>query len=81
MVAETTVRKIGNSQGVTIPRGICEELSLSVGSGVRMVSADGELRIIPSHGRTIKDRLAEWDGVRYRSPELDWGSPVGQEMW
>ena len=81
MVSETTIRKIGNSQGVTIPKEICDEMNLPVGSRVRITSGDGRLVITPTRGRTIHDRMSEWDGVRYQSVELDWGDPVGSEMW
>lgn len=30
---------------------------------------------------SIQSRLTAWDGKRYESPELDWGEPVGEEMW
>lgn len=81
MVSETTIRKIGNSQGITIPKEICDEMNLPVGSRVRITSGEGGIIITPARGRTLRDRMAEWDGVRYQSPELDWGGPVGSEMW
>ena len=81
MVAETTVRRIGNSQGITIPKGMCDEVGISLGSRV-LISSDADgIRVSPATGRTLRDRLPEWDGVRYGSSELDWGAPVGQEMW
>lgn len=81
MVSETTIRKIGNSQGVTIPKEICDEMNLPVGSRVRITSSEGSIVITPAKGRTLRDRMAEWNGVRYQSAELDWGTPVGSEMW
>ena len=44
---ETTVRKIGNSQGVTIPKPLCDELGLDVGSKVRL-AVDGSCIIMTS---------------------------------
>ena len=81
MVSETTIRKIGNSQGVTIPKEMCDEMNLPVGSRVRIASIDGGIVITPAKGQTLRDRMAEWDGVRYHSVELDWGAPTGSEMW
>ena len=37
---ETTVRKIGNSQGVTIPKSLCSELDIALGSRMEL-SVDG----------------------------------------
>ena len=81
MVSETTVRKIGNSQGVTIPKEMCDETGLPVGSRVRIEAKDGGIVITPAKGRTLRDRISEWDGVRYQAPEIDWGKPAGSEMW
>lgn len=81
MISETTVRKIGNSQGVTIPKEVCDATGLSLGSRVRIESRDGGVFLAPAKGRTLRDRMAEWDGVRYQSPEIDWGKPAGSEMW
>ena len=81
MVTETTIRRIGNSQGVTIPKELCDEMGLPVGSRVRISSENGGIFIAPARGRTLRDRMTEWDGVRYQSPETDWGKPTGNEMW
>ena len=81
MVSVTTIMKIGNSQGVTIPKEICDEMGLPVGSRVRVESKDGGIVITPARGRSLRDRIAEWDGVRYQSVELDWGGPAGSEVW
>ena len=81
MQVETAVRKIGNSQGVIIPKEMCELVGLPVGKRVRVSMDAGGIRIAAAQGRTIFDRLAEWDGKRYAAPEIDWGEPVGNEMW
>lgn len=81
MIAETTIRKIGNSQGVTIPKEICDEMGLPLGSRVLVAAKDGGIVITPARGRTLRERLPEWDGVRYRAEEVDWGKPAGSEMW
>ena len=81
MQAETTVRKIGNSQGVTIPKEMCELAGLPVGKRVQVSTEADGIKITAARGRTLFDRLGEWDGVRYAAPEIDWGRPVGSEMW
>ena len=30
---------------------------------------------------TLKGRMAQWDGQRYRTAEYDWGEPQGRELW
>lgn len=43
----TVIRKIGNSEGVIIPKEILESLGLSAGDDVVLLKDGGELRIRP----------------------------------
>ncbi|MGB8819172.1 MAG: AbrB/MazE/SpoVT family DNA-binding domain-containing protein [Rhizobiaceae bacterium] len=43
----TVIRKIGNSEGVIIPKDILESLGLSAGDDVVLLKEGGELRIRP----------------------------------
>lgn len=81
MLAETTVRRIGNSQGITIPKEICDAVGFPVGKRVVLTTDEGGVRITSAKGKTIRDRMDEWDGVRYQSPEIDWGQTAGNELW
>lgn len=81
MVSETTMRRIGNSQGITIPKDICDALGIAIGQRVRVSTDAGGIRIEPVKGKSLRGRMTEWDGIRYQSPEVDWGKPVGNEMW
>ena len=50
---ETLVRRIGNSQGITIPKPLCDELGITVGSRVKL-AADGSCLTI----KPIRDDTA-----------------------
>ena len=44
----TVIRKIGNSEGVIIPKEILEKLGVSAGDSVVMLHNSGEVRIRPT---------------------------------
>jgi len=35
----------------------------------------------PGDSCTIQNLIEEWDGIRNSGPELDWGDPMGTEVW
>ncbi len=79
----------GASQGVRIPKDMCEFMDLAVGDEVTMtLEYNGSLYIrkkptgaFARHRRvTIDDLFAGYEGD-YRPQEADWGEPVGREEW
>lgn len=78
-----TIGKWGNASAVRLPKPFCDLIGITIGDDVRL-SVDGNQRIIiePAYEEhTLKSRMRQWDGVRYHSEELDWGSPAGEELW
>jgi antitoxin MazE len=77
-----TVSKWGNAQGVRLPKALCDMLAISVGDKVD-ISVEAQRIIIekPDERHTIQARMRNWDGKRHESPEIDWGAPVGREIW
>jgi putative addiction module antidote len=51
IVMNTVIRKIGNSEGVIIPKEILEQLNLKSGDKVRVSGENGKLVIQPSDDR------------------------------
>lgn len=90
----STLTKWGNSQGVIIPKVVCEEVGITIGDHLVFLVEDGAIRLLPlkRHYRTRKVSLGElfagWDGT-YEPPadwplvgnEVDWGDSVGSEAW
>lgn len=91
----STLTKWGNSQGVIIPKSVCEDLGVSVGDSVVFdTKRPGVLEVRPLERRrtiprtSIDELFADWDGT-YEPPsdwptvgnEIDWGEPVGAEIW
>jgi antitoxin MazE len=53
---ETTVRKLGNSAGVIIPKALLAELGLAAGDAVDFLLEDGRLILVPLR----RGRRAGW---------------------
>lgn len=95
-MATATLTKWGNSQGILIPKTICETYGLMVGDEVMIVDTEEYIKITPvkKHFKrkkvlTSEDVFASWEGS-YERPadlpkgvgnEVGWGEPVGKEMW
>lgn len=82
-MAMATIGKWGNASALRIPKPFCDSLGIGIGDDVR-ISIEGNNRLIiePAIGEsTLKARMRHWDGKRYKNEELDWGCPVGKEIW
>lgn len=79
----TTIGKWGNASALRLPKLFCESLGIKVGDDVNIyVENDNRIVIEPAHEKfTLKARMQEWDGTRYKCEELDWGRAVGDEIW
>ena len=78
-----TIGKWGNASAVRLPQLFCEQVGIGVGDVVEISCSDGEslvIRPVPQRC-TLQERMAGWTGGRYASQELDWGEPVGEELW
>lgn len=91
----TTLNKWGNSQGIIIPKSICDSLGIGIGDKLEITATDGGIAINPqrsafrrSRRLTADEVFAGWDG-HYEAPadwpaigrEIDWDNPVGEEIW
>ena len=84
----STLTNWGNSQGILIPKRICEDAGLRIGDSVIIDVKDGDILMKrpdkPRYQRrrkvTIEELFEGYDGD-YHPEETDWGTPVGKEMW
>ena len=49
--------------------------------GIAIPNKGAGLLVKRIEGTTLRERMCEWDGNRYIAPEIDWGKPVGSELW
>ena len=77
-----TIQKWGNSHGICIPHCILEAAQFDFDETVEIEAADGKIVIkkIAEHRKSIKELFDGFKGD-YKKTEIDWGEPVGDEVW
>lgn len=77
----TTIQKWGNSQGIRIPKFILDETGWNDNEEL-VLRADKNRIIIEkiSHRKNIKELFENFNG-EYTPEKIDWGKPVGDEIW
>ncbi len=78
----TKVQKWGNSMALRIPKAFADEMQITTETAVELTIEDGKLVINPVQKPeyTLEDLLALITPENIHN-EVDWGAPVGQEMW
>ena len=77
----TKIQMWGNSQGIRIPKFILEALNWNDDEELVMTAENDKIVIKKAAKRmNIKDLFADYDG-EYAPVEVDWGKPVGKEVW
>lgn len=78
----TTISKWGNSRAIRIPKALAEEAGLDFGSKVELIADGAELRVVPQkQPRYTLEQLVAQITPENRHDEIDWGPPVGKEIW
>lgn len=74
------VRRWGNSLAIRIPRAVADELSLDESDVLDLRVSGGRLVASPTRRFTLADLVA---GITEENKhgEIDWGGPVGREVW
>lgn len=80
----TKIQKWGNSQGLRLSKTVLGEAGIEVGDAVDVTSQKGTLVLTPVRrvrgGHSLRElvgRILKGDRAR----EIDWGQPVGREVW
>jgi antitoxin MazE len=71
----------GNSQALRIPRAMLDALQIREGDEVEMIVENGRLTVRPVHPKLTLESLIAAITPENRHKELDWGRPVGKEVW
>jgi antitoxin MazE len=80
----TRIQKWGNSQGLRLARQVLEDAHISVGDEVDVTTRDGMIVIAAARRIRGKQNLQELVSripKNYKTEEVDWGEPVGREVW
>lgn len=80
----TKIQKWGNSQGLRLNKELLGDARIEVGDEVNVVVREGEIVVTPlrrvrgGHDlRALVSRIPKDE----RPEEMDWGPPVGREVW
>jgi antitoxin ChpS len=85
-MATSTLRTVGGSLMMTIPKPVSEELGLSANAKVDVRAEDGRLVAVVTHARpkyTLEELLAQCDlDAPFSEEELEWmnAPSVGREI-
>lgn len=78
------IQKWGNSQGLRLRKEILEALNLSEGDSVKIFVRSGDIVVSPDKKRKKRvdlQKLLSGTGKQRGVKEIDWGAPVGKEVW
>jgi antitoxin MazE len=82
MKTTSSVKKWGNSLAVRIPTSVAQDLGLSENSSVQIVSDGSVATIQPKkHKKVSMDELVAGITPDNLHGAVDWGNPVGKEIW
>lgn len=71
----------GNSQALRIPKAVLDELQIREGDEVEMMVENGGLTVHPLHPKLTLESILAAITPENRHKEIDWGKPVGNEVW
>ena len=80
----TKVQKWGNSQGLRLSKELLSDVRIEIGDAVAVTVHDGSLVITPARrvrGGIDLEQLVGRIPKGYKPEALDWGPPVGREVW
>ncbi|MBI1857240.1 AbrB/MazE/SpoVT family DNA-binding domain-containing protein [Candidatus Saccharibacteria bacterium] len=84
MKTTTKVKKWGNSLAIRIPQAVIQDLGLSSDSQLQLTSNGKSVTLKPKATKAKKiglEKLLEGVTPENIHPEVDWGPPVGKEIW
>lgn len=77
----TSIQKWGNSQGVRIPKFLLEAVQWRENERLVMSAEKDKIIIMKAEKRkNIRELFADYQ-EDYKSVEIDWGEPAGEEVW
>lgn len=77
----TSIQKWGNSQGVRLPKFILEAANFADDEEITITAENDKIIISKAEKEIdIEELFANYDGD-YKPTEIDWGEPVGKEIW
>ncbi len=81
-MATASVAKWGNSRALCIPKDLALSIGLDFDTKVELKAVEGQLHVIPiDESRFTLAELVAGITPENRHDMIDWGPPVGKELW
>ncbi len=77
----TTIQKWGNSQGVRIPKILLDAVQWGENEEIVIQAVDDKLILTKAKGRKTIQELFDGFSGTYDACDIDWGEPIGEEIW
>lgn len=77
----TTIQKWGNSQGIRIPKFLLETVQWDENEQIELSTIGNKIIIEKATPRKSIKELFNGYNEEYIPVEVDWGEPVGKEIW
>ena len=79
---EAKILKWGNSDAIRLPKVMLKELKVKTGDSIYITKEGNKIIItkISKQFKTLEERFEGYKGT-YKPTEVDWGKPVGNEIW
>jgi antitoxin MazE len=78
----STIQKWGNSLAVRIPHTLAKEAGMTTGTAVEITLEKGKLVLAPvKDPKYTLEELMKSVTKQNLHPEIDFGGPVGREIW
>jgi len=86
---QTTIVRWGNSQGIRLPKAFLKNIQIAENDPVDITLENEKIiikKINAKEHKTTKQRLVDFYGEKFEQnilpqKEIDWGKPVGKEIW
>ena len=82
---QLSIRNIGNSFGLILPKNVLEKYSLTNQDVVEITLTEEGILVKPivqhKKRRSIQELFANYSGGFIEENEIDFGTPVGDEVW
>lgn len=76
------IQKWGNSQGIRLPKMLLDTLDWKENEEIELTAKDGKIIISKAEPKrkSIQELFVGYDD-EYEHIDIDWGEPVGDEIW
>lgn len=79
----TTIQKWGNSQGIRLPKFLLESLSWQENEAIEIKTIDNKIvieKLAPPKKQSLAQLFSDFEGT-YTPEDIQWGEPLGEEIW